>query len=531
MNTAVTGKQFLSTASRALALCFGAALFLSVCASPAIYMLGASLIGPGGELSFDNYRRLLAEPRQYQLLLNSVLLGAGASTVAVLLGAPLGLLLARSNARAKTWWRLALIAPLAVPPYVLALAWTQSAGVAGLPAQWTYSLMSAAFILGLSFYPLLMLATEAAARRVDAGLEEAALLVASARRVALKITLPLIAPMMAAAALVVFVLAISEFGVPGLLRVNVFTTEVFTAFAALYDFGAATALSVPLLIVTLLAAIAAARLTGESRLISRHGSRVGLPLRLGSWQWLVEGSFLLVLMVVVLAPLLALAREAASLSRFAAAFDDSDGAMTSSLVLSSAGATLAVALALLPAYACARMKSRRGATLAGLLFIVLFAVPGTVIGIGLIGLWNRPGPARAVYTSPLIIVIAYLARFTPVAALLLAAGLRQIPASFEEAAAVAGASWGRSLMRIVLPNLKTSLAAAWAVVFIFAFGEIGATILVAPPGASTLPARVYTLIANTPAGNVAALALTQALVAWLPLALLAALIHRRERAR
>jgi iron(III) transport system permease protein len=137
----------------------------------------------------------------------------------------------------------------------------------------------------------------------------------------------------------------------------------------------------------------------------------------------------------------------------------------------------------------------------------------------------------AVYTSPLIIVIAYLARFTPVAALLLSAGVRQIPVSFEEAAAVAGAGWRRTLARIVLPNLKTSLAAAWVVVFIFAFGEIGATILIAPPGESTLPVRVYTLIANTPASNVAALALVQALVALLPLALLALLIREREGAR
>jgi ABC-type Fe3+ transport system permease subunit len=109
--------------------------------------------------------------------------------------------------------------------------------------------------------------------------------------------------------------------------------------------------------------------------------------------------------------------------------------------------------------------------------------------------------------------------------------VRQIPASFEEAAAVAGAGWGRTLVRIVLPNLKTSLAAAWVVAFIFAFGEIGATILVAPPGESTLPVRVYTLIANTPSGNVAALALAQSLIALLLLALLAWLIRGREGAR
>jgi iron(III) transport system permease protein len=494
-------------------------------------MFGVSFVGDDGGLSFENYRRLLTGQRERRLLASSALLGAGASALATLLGAPLGLLLARSDVRGKEWRRLALVVPLVVPPYVLALAWTHLAGATSLSAEWTYSLTSAIFILGISFYPLAMLATEAAARRVDAGLEETALLVAAPRRVFAKITLPLIAPSIAAAALVIFVLAISEFGVPGLLRVNVFTTEVFTAFAAFYDFGAATALSAPLLAVTLLAAIAAAALTGEARLASPRTAHTGLMFKLGRRRPLMEILLMLILFFCAFLPLLVLALEAGSLRRIVVALEGSGGAAPNSLALSAIGATLAVALALLPGYARARVKSRRSGHLADLLFIALFAVPGTVVGVGLISLWNRPGMAGAVYTSPLIIVIAYLARFTPVAALLLAAGVRQIPVSFEEAAAVAGAGWGRTLARIVLPNLKTSLAATWVVAFIFAFGEIGATILVAPPGESTLPVRVYTLIANTPSGNVAALALAQAVIALLPLSLLAWLIRGREGAR
>ncbi|HQR36384.1 MAG TPA: iron ABC transporter permease [Blastocatellia bacterium] len=531
MNAAVTRNQhwFDLPSSRAAVLCLAAALFIVICALPAIYMFGVSLINPDGELSFDNYRRLLTERRQYQLLLNSMLLGAGASALATLIGAPLGLLLARSDVRGKNWWRLALVVPIVVPPYVLALAWTWFAGSMKMPTEWAYSLTSATVILGVSFYPLAMLALEAAARRVDAQLEEAALLVAAPRRVAMNITLPLVAPALSATALVIFVLAVAEFGVPGLLRVNVFTTEVFTAFAALYDFGAATALSIPLLLITLLAAIAAAIVTGESRLTSRHSSRAGLPLPLGRWRSLVEAALLFVLFVCVLLPLLTLALEAGSLRLTTAALGDSGRAVMNSIVLSSVGATLAVALAMLPGYMRARMKSRRGGHLIDLFFITLFAVPGTVIGIGLIGLWNRPGMAGMIYTSPLIILVAYLARFAPVAALLLSAGMQQIPVSFEEAAAVAGAGWWRSLTKITLPNLKTSLAAAWTVAFVFAFGEIGATILVAPPGESTLPVRVYTLIANTPSGNVAALALMQTVIALLPLMLLALLMRHWGR--
>jgi ABC-type Fe3+ transport system permease subunit len=100
----------------------------------------------------------------------------------------------------------------------------------------TYSLPGAVVVLSLALYPLSMLATEMAMRGIDGRLEEAALIVAPPRRVLWRITLPLAAPSILAAALMIFVLAVSEFGVPGLLRVRVYTTEVFTAFAALYDF-------------------------------------------------------------------------------------------------------------------------------------------------------------------------------------------------------------------------------------------------------------------------------------------------------
>src|SRR5215207_3310863 len=279
--------------ARAATLCLAAALFVVFCVLPIIYMFGISLSDANGSLSTGNYRRLLTEPRQRELLLTSTLLGAGAALLATALGAPLGLLLARAPLPAKRLLRVALAVPLVVPPYVLALAWILLTGPAGLPARalghdllsgWTYSLTGAIVVLGLGLYPLPMLATEAAARRVDGRLEEAALVVARPRRVLWRITLPLVAPAVAAAALVIFVLALSEFGAPGLLRVRVFTTEVFTAFAALYDFGAGVALSAPLLAAALAAGSAVKLLTGERLLATRRGARTGLPAPLGRWR-------------------------------------------------------------------------------------------------------------------------------------------------------------------------------------------------------------------------------------------------------
>ena len=421
-----------------------------------------------------------------------------------------------------------LVIPLVVPPYVLALAWILLSGPVGLLARslghdllsgWTYSLPGATVVLGLGLYPLSMLATEAAARRVDGRLEEAALLAARPRRVLWRITLPLVAPTVAAAALIIFVLALSEFGVPGLLRVRVFTTEVFTAFAALYDFGAGVALAAPMLAAALLAGVAVKIIIGERLLATRRSAHAGLSLPLSRWRVPALFGLALIVFVSALLPLAALLLEAGGVGHIASAARSSGEAVTNSLLLAAASATLIVALGLVLGYGRARARTRfRG--LYDLAFLIIFAVPSTVVGVGIIGLWNRPGLPGEIYASPVIVVVAYLARFVPVAALILAAGARQVPAAFEEAAEVSGAGWPRTFARIVLPNMRASVAAAWVVAFIFAFGELGATVLVAPPGESTLPVRVYTLIANSPPSEVAALALTQVVILLAPLAFL-----------
>jgi iron(III) transport system permease protein len=181
-------RSFYFPSSRTVTLSVAVGLFVVLCALPTLYMFAASLTGADGGLVFDNYRRLLLDARQRQLLLSSTTLSAGTAVLATLIGAPLGFLLARAEIPAKNSFRLLLGVPLVIPPYILALAWTYLGGANGLVtrffgddllATWTYSLSGAILVLAVAFYPLAMLATEAAARRVDGHLEEAALLVAA----------------------------------------------------------------------------------------------------------------------------------------------------------------------------------------------------------------------------------------------------------------------------------------------------------------------------------------------------------------
>jgi iron(III) transport system permease protein len=384
-----------------------------------------------------------------------------------------------------------------------------------LLSAWTYSLPGAILVLSLVFYPVSMLATEVAMRRIDGRLEEAALVVAPRRRVLRRITLPLAAPSVLAAALMIFVLSVSEFGVPGLLQVRVYTTEVFTAFAALYDFSRAIVLAVPLLLLCVGVASVAAALLGD-RLVASRRSSGARPILFDEWR-----------RPATVAAIAILLGEALGARALGAVLADSGAATVNSVLLATTGATAVVSVAVWLGYARARSGRRLGQGV-DVLFVVLFAVPSTIVGVGLIGLWNRSGPFGALYGTDAMLLLGYLARFIPVTALALAASIRYVPVSHEEAAAVSGAGWLRTMWRIVLPQIRLALEAAWVIAFVLVFGELGVSILVAPPGEATLPIRVYTIVANTPSSHVAALALLQTAVIFVPLAALGAALSLRE---
>ena len=363
------------------------AVFVVCCVLPVGYLLVVSLSG------FDESSSLALDARQRRLLYNTALLGTGTALLASALGAPLGFALARMSLPRKALLRLALSAPVLLPPYIVGLAWTYLGSGGG----WTYSLPAAILVLSLVFYPVSMLATEVAMRRVDGRLEEAGLIVAPPGRVLRRITLPLAAPGVFAAALMIFVLSVSEFGVPGLLQVRVYTTEVFTAFAALYDFTRAIVLTVPLLLLCLIVATVAAALLGD-RLVTTRRSTGTRPVLFDEWQRSAMMAAIAVLLIALVVPLTILGSEALSARSLFAVLAESGGAIMNSLLLATAGATAVVSVAVWLGYARARTNARIGQAV-DILFVVVFAVPSTIVGVGLIGLWNRAGAFRGGYTE------------------------------------------------------------------------------------------------------------------------------------
>src|SRR5262249_54455496 len=156
--------------------------------------------------------------------------------------------------------------------------------------------------------------------------------------------------------------------------------------------------------------------------------------------------------------------------------------------------------------------------------LLLFTLPGTVIGIGLIALWNRPFTGF-LYGSAGIIILAYVAQYTALSSRIVQATLSNVPPSREEAGQMSGASWLAGVWYLVIPAALPGIAAAWAIGFVFCFRDLGASMLVYPPGQDTLPVRIFTTMANGAPSLVSALCVVLVVCTLAPLAILALLFR------
>ena len=203
---------------------------------------------------------------------------------------------------------------------------------------------------------------------------------------------------------------------------------------------------------------------------------------------------------------------------FAEAFRRAGGALFRSLLYASLGALLLSLLGFLLGY-LVHSKALPFWRALDWLTLFLFALPGTVLAVGLISLWNRPW-TNFVYATPLILLLGWTAKYTALTSRIVSARLSLLPPSMEEAARAAGAGWGRTLLFVTVPLAARGILAAWLTAFLFCLRETSLTMMVHPPGMETLPVRIFTLMANGSPELIAALCVILAAAILLPAALL-----------
>lgn len=501
----------------------GAAVLIFVFAvAPLVQVLGMILSAGTGGLS------ALGSLRTWSLLGRSLLLAGGVTVIALTIGVPLGVLIGRADVPLRRLLWLVHTFPMFLPPFLPTLGWFHWFGREGLAGNVTtagllFSDVGFVLLLGATLAPVVTSLSSLGVMGVDASLEESSRVVARPFRVATRILLPAASPAIALSAIIVFALALSEVGVPMFLRVDVYAAAVFARLGGV-DFapGEALALTLPLVPVVL------ALLTLERRFAGgRSFAVLGLrgttrsPLPLGRWRIpaflaCVAGA------VVSAAPIAALASRASAAPGL---FEWAREAPWNGLVAGAAAATGIMLIGLVVGHAAARRL--RGAALLDTVCMLAFVTPAAVLGVGLMGLWNRP-VGQAVYGSLAILVVGYVARYTVVGVRVLGCAVVQSPVHFEEAAAASGAHFGRRLLRIVLPVHLRGVVFAWLLALVFCLRDLETVVLFYPPGREPLTVRIFTLEANGPPGVVAGLSLLHVAITAAALAVGGLLLRRRR---
>lgn len=427
----------------------------------------------------------------------TALLALVVSALAVPLGALLACLEARAEYRGRAWLAVSSKLPLALPSYVLAGTLREALGPGGvigrplgLPSFTGFG--AATFVLVLTTAPLAHLVVGAALARIPAAEEEAArTLGASPWAVRRAVLLPRLRPALASAALLVQLYVLADFGAVAVVDCQVLTWRIYQA-VGLQRLDDAAVLA------GLLLALMAPLLVG-ARLL--HGRAVGAgvanprpaprrPLGPGgvALAWAAHALVAGLGCALPVGTLVMWVKEGLELGeRFAPLLQPT----LITLAVAGAGAALAVALAFAPAW----LAARAGARAFDVVVLVAHALPGVLVGFGLLRLaLAAPSAAsyRALGESGALLLLGYAARFLPEAFVALRTAALAVDPRHDEAARTLGAGALRRLRHVTLPAMVPGAAAAFGLVVASIVKELPVTLLLgAACGARTLAFRAY----------------------------------------
>ncbi|MFC1761503.1 ABC transporter permease [Planctomycetota bacterium] len=514
-----------------LVLSLGVLILIVAGVLPVGVMLWQSVVWDG-HFTIDAYRGLLDSRGQWQLLGRSLTLATSCAFVSTAWGLTLGLVLGKTDLPLRRTFTVLFTLPLVLPPYVTAVSWFHILGREGWVARllgpnaaittsnWLFGLPGCIGVLSSIFTPVVMLLTIAFARGVNPRQEEAGRLVASWPQVLLHVTIPMIVPAVGLGTLLVFVLALGEFSVPSFLRYSVFPVETFTRFAAFYDFRAATAAALPLIVLTLLALVLERIYLRRKTYILQTGHGTApLTIGLGRCRRPCLFGVCLLCFVWVLLPLMVLLSESLAPDAYRLALEHAGASLLRSLRYAMVGASILTIIGLLLG-TLIHDRSFRFWMGVDSMTLFLFAIPGTVLGIGLILLWNRP-VTQILYQSSALLVLGWIAQYSAVTSRITLSALQHIPPSLGEAARLAGAGGLRCMICILVPLIRPGLFVAWLAGFLFCLRDTDLSLLVYPPGRDPLPVRTFTLMANGSPPMIAALCVLMIVGTLIPLGLLA----------
>ncbi|MBA3338705.1 MAG: iron ABC transporter permease [Geodermatophilaceae bacterium] len=462
---------------------------------------------------------------------NTFALAVTVTLIAVPLGTMLALALRRPDLPGRTFWRAVVLLPVLVPDFVLGYSWLRAYGRAGftddlLGLHWigVQGPVGVTVVVVVNAVPLVYLITTVGlAARSEPAMERAARVSgAGALSVLRTITVPLLRPATATAAVLVFVLTLGTFAIPQVMGspagFTTITTRIYSNLSRSSDpraFVEAVTLALLLVVIAVIVVTPADALLGPRLRVKRAatsdptsaiGSRAASRLAaaaVGCYSLLAVGLPLLALIATAVTKAVGLPPTPANwtLGNFTSVLSLRTGAALSrSLLLAAIAASV---LVLLGGLVAALERGRSGRSVATLVTLTL-VLPGSTLALGMIIAYGRwLGGTLA------IILFAYVAKLWAVAHRPISGALDRLPPDELHASRVSGAGPLSAIRTVVLRPLAPALLAAWLVCFLTALHEVTMSSLLYGPGSETLAVVVLN---STELGQIGATAALSVLI-------------------
>lgn len=494
-----------------------------------------------GQWSLTNFINLLSQRAVIEAALTSIGLSLATVLLCALVGVGLAFLFERYTFPLRGLFSALAALPLVLPPLVGTIAFIFLCGESGILArfvQWAFNLKAAPWSLRgwaallifhtYTMYPFFYILTGAGLRRIDAGLAEAARsLGARSSQVLFRVVLPQLTPSLIAAALLTFMTSMASFSAPLFFGgdVRVLTLEIYNA-RQRGDVATALTETVILAVISLVALVIFQRYEGTRRFAAaamKGTTKVRAPIKSGRARFFatlagIIFTTLLALPVVTLI-LVSFARDgvwttqalppAYTLANYTRVLTEPDASsvFTNSLLMAGVASLCALLWSFCVAALVTGKRLRVGRRLIGLLTLVPWALPGTVVAIAIAEAYGRENPLTGSFIlvgTFWILPVIYFLRFMPIVVRAVQASAEQLDASLEEAAGSLGAHAWMRFWRVRLPLIWPGAVAGTLLAFVIALGEYVASVLVFVPANQPISIRIAAEMRDFSLGTAAA---------------------------
>lgn len=465
-----------------------------------------------GNFTFENLRPFLDNWYDRRSAVNSILLGCSVGLAGTALGFIFAFVTTRLNL--PTWLKFALsaitILPLISPPFTSSIALTLLLGPNGMVLQFFgldnfnfYGFWGTFISETLTFFPVAFMTISTILARIDPNLEDAAYsLGASSSEVFRTVTLPLAAPGIANAFLLVFSCSLADFATPQVLGGHSFPvlpTQAYLQITGMYDFKGGAALSFMLLIPALVVYALQHYWVSKKSFVTVSGKAGGkssikgpgltLTTIMGSVVAIVIAFIIAIYAVILVGSLVKVwgVNNTITFDNYHYVLTHGMKAIKDTLIIACIGTPLGGLLAVLVGYVTTRLKIRGHKTLETV-SLLNYTLPGTVVGIAYIIAFNdKP----IVLTGTIYILIAaYLFRYSSAGIRNVIAALTQIDPSIEEASRSLGAGSARTFISITIPLVLPAILAGMKYLFIHSMTAISATIFLVSVNWTLITTRI-----------------------------------------